>query len=143
MVVKQTKIGGNGPIMANALAALGHDMTYIGILGDGEVHSAFNPLAERATSVHSLGAPATTDALEFRDGKLMMGKLEPLESVTVDTLRQVVGDETILKLFSSASCVATVNWTMLLSMTDIWDYLIAEVLPKRSGPRPWWFVDLG
>ena len=33
LVVKQRKLGGNGPIMANALAALGLDVTYIGNVG--------------------------------------------------------------------------------------------------------------
>ena len=72
----------------------------------------------------------------------MMGKLEPLDCVNTETLRRSVGDAELLRLFTEASCVATVNWTMLLSMTDIWDYLIVEVLPKRTTARPWWFVDL-
>src|SRR3954468_20351020 len=33
LVVKQRKLGGNGPIMANALAHLGLQVTYIGCLG--------------------------------------------------------------------------------------------------------------
>src|SRR3954466_1958777 len=33
LVVKQRKLGGNGPIMANALAAFGFAVTYIGNLG--------------------------------------------------------------------------------------------------------------
>ena len=33
LVVKQRKLGGNGPIMANALACLGLDVTYLGNLG--------------------------------------------------------------------------------------------------------------
>src|SRR5689334_8500444 len=36
LVVKQTKLGGNGPIMANALASAGLDVTYVGILGHPE-----------------------------------------------------------------------------------------------------------
>ncbi|TVR46731.1 MAG: carbohydrate kinase family protein [Planctomycetota bacterium] len=143
LVVKQTKIGGNGPIMANALAALGHAVSYIGILGEGQLDPAFQPLAERAAAVYSLGNPASTDALEFRDGKLMFGKLEPLEQVSVENLRSVVGEDRLLQLFSAANCVATVNWTMLLSMNEIWDYLMAEILPRlTSSQRPRWFVDL-
>ena len=38
LVVQKTKIGGNGPIMANALATLGLPVTYIGILGYPAVH---------------------------------------------------------------------------------------------------------
>src|SRR2546421_9309397 len=33
LVVKHMKIGGNGPIMANALAAVGLPVTYVGNLG--------------------------------------------------------------------------------------------------------------
>jgi len=33
LIVKHRKLGGNGPIMANALASLGLDVTYIGNLG--------------------------------------------------------------------------------------------------------------
>ena len=33
LVVKQMKLGGNGPIMANALASLGVAVTYVGNLG--------------------------------------------------------------------------------------------------------------
>lgn len=142
LVVKQTKIGGNGPIMANALATLGHQITYIGILGDGGLHPAFAPLEEKAARIYSLGAPASTDALEFSDGKLMLGKLEPLDHVNVQTLRTAVGDDTLVQLFTAARCVATVNWTMLLAMNEIWDYLIAQVLPSCQGPRPLWFIDL-
>src|SRR5690606_10680155 len=34
LVTTQVKLGGNGPIMANALAGLGVDVTYIGSVGD-------------------------------------------------------------------------------------------------------------
>ena len=44
MVVKQTKLGGNGPIMANALAAAGMAVTYIGNLGYPALHPAFEEL---------------------------------------------------------------------------------------------------
>src|SRR3954451_22494459 len=38
LVVKQMKLGGNGPIMANALASAGFDVTYIGNLGYPNLH---------------------------------------------------------------------------------------------------------
>ncbi|TVR11235.1 MAG: hypothetical protein EA401_11380 [Planctomycetota bacterium] len=142
LVVKQRKIGGNGPIMANALATLGHRLTYIGILGDQSVDPAFAPLVEKAEKVFSLGDPAQTDALEFEDGKLMLGKLDPLDQVSVARLREVVGDATLREIFAQASCVATVNWTMLLEMNALWDFLIKEIIPQSSSSRPLWFVDL-
>src|SRR5437762_4268962 len=71
LVVKQMKLGGNGPIMANALASLGMSVTYVGNLGYPEVHPVFKEFARKA-HVISIGEPAHTDALEFEDGKLML-----------------------------------------------------------------------
>ena len=48
LVVERVKLGGNGPIMANALAALGMDTTCIGPLGEGSIHPAFAEIAARA-----------------------------------------------------------------------------------------------
>ncbi|MGA2443718.1 MAG: hypothetical protein ABSH08_22415, partial [Tepidisphaeraceae bacterium] len=45
LCVKQTKLGGNGPIMANALAAAGLAVTYIGCLGYPTIHPVFAELA--------------------------------------------------------------------------------------------------
>src|SRR5712671_6728612 len=39
--VERVKLGGNGPIMANALAAFGAPTTYIGNLGYPHIHPAF------------------------------------------------------------------------------------------------------
>ena len=50
LVVKQMKIGGSGPIMSNALASLGMDVTYIGNLGYPEIHPVFRDFAKRRTS---------------------------------------------------------------------------------------------
>ena len=80
LVVERIKLGGNGPIMANALAAFGTRVTYIGNVGYPAVHPVFAELAQRAT-VYSIAEPAVTDALEFEDGKLMLGKHASLRDV--------------------------------------------------------------
>src|SRR6266567_2397920 len=48
LVVKQMKLGGNGPIMANALASHGMSVTYIGCVGYPTIHPVFAELAKRA-----------------------------------------------------------------------------------------------
>src|SRR5579862_1567779 len=53
-VVKQMKLGGNGPIMANALACAGMAVTYVGNLGFPNVHPVFEEFAQRA-KVISIG----------------------------------------------------------------------------------------
>ena len=49
LVVERVKLGGNGPIMANALAAFGVQVTCIGSLGHPKLHPVFAGLAEHAT----------------------------------------------------------------------------------------------
>ena len=71
LVNQITKLGGNGPIMANALASFGMKVTYLGILGHPNLHPVFEDFARRA-EVHSIAEPGTTDALEFEDGKVMI-----------------------------------------------------------------------
>ena len=147
IVIKQTKLGGNGPIMANALAAFGTDLTYVGNLGYPEVHPVFADFARRA-DVRSIADPGHTDALEFRDGKLMLGKHETLHEVSWENLTGRLGPETFERLLGRSRLVAMVNWTMLPQMSRIWAKLIADVLPElpewknENGPRRHVFVDL-
>lgn len=142
LVVKQRKIGGNGPIMANALCALDHAVDAVGLLGEGAIDPVFAPLAQRARAAISLGEAASTDALEFSDGKLMLGKLKPMDEVTWERLVQRVGRDRLRALLQEAKAVATVNWTMTLGMNGIWRGLCEEILPGLRGDRPLWFVDL-
>ncbi|MDR3632255.1 MAG: hypothetical protein P4L84_00385, partial [Isosphaeraceae bacterium] len=85
LVVKQRKLGGNGPILANAFAALGLSVTYLGALGHPVLDPVFDDLARRA-KVFSVAQPGQTDALEFDDGKLMLGKHESLGDVSWENL---------------------------------------------------------
>src|SRR5438093_4159841 len=48
LVCQMTKLGGNGPIMANALASFGLKVTYLGLLGYPNVHPVFADFASRA-----------------------------------------------------------------------------------------------
>src|SRR5206468_2440268 len=73
LVNQRTKLGGNGPIMANALGCLGVKVTYVGALGYPHLHPVFTEFARRA-EVHGIADPGHTDALEFEDGKLMLTK---------------------------------------------------------------------
>jgi hypothetical protein len=143
LVVKKSKIGGNGPIMANALCSYAYQVTAIGLLGAGTIDPVFAPLASRAKKTISLGQAASTDALEFADGKLMLGKLLPMDAVTYDNLLRGCGGVTGLKaLFKDAPGVATVNWTMTLGMTEIWTRIAEDILPGLRAARGKWFVDL-
>ena len=141
LVVKHQKLGGNGPIMANALAAIGFATTYVGNLGNPSIHPVFQPLAASA-QVISIAAPAHTNALEFVDGKIMLGNLTPLSEITWERLLQHVGLERLVSLIDGASLLGLVNWTMLPHMTNIWEGLVANVFPRLSKADRTVFIDL-
>lgn len=128
MVVQKMKLGGNGPIMASALATFGVPVTYIGNLGYPTLHPVFADFATRA-QVISIAEPGHTDALEFEDGKLMLGKVETLHEITYENLRQRIGEQKLKNLFEEASLIGLVNWTMIPAMDDIWKNLLERICP--------------
>jgi sugar/nucleoside kinase (ribokinase family) len=145
LVVQRMKLGGNGPIMANALASIGVAVTYIGNLGFPVLHPVFEEFSKRA-SVISIAEPGHTDALEFDDGKLMLGKITALNDVTWQTLLTRIGLTKIQQLVAAAALIGTVNWTMIPFMNDLWLHLREDVfksLPPLPGRlRRKLFVDL-
>jgi len=141
LVTRVRKLGGNGPIMANALCAAGLGVRYVGCVGSPTVDPVFADLADRAESVASLGPPGTTDALEFSDGKLMLGKYEHMNDIDAQRILDVLGAGGLRERVSGCAMVAAVNWTMLAGMDSIWRLLNDEVfaqLDQRIGM----FVDL-
>ncbi|HVN77496.1 MAG TPA: PfkB family carbohydrate kinase [Terriglobia bacterium] len=119
MVVNQMKLGGNGPIMGNSLQAQGYKIIYMGALGKERIHPVFEKFASNCFKVISCADPAHTDALEFLDGKVMMGKLQPLRDVNWTQLMTRVSLDEMRKIIEEVSLVACTNWTMLPFMNSI------------------------
>ncbi len=141
LVNVMTKLGGNGPIMANALARFGIGVTYVGSLGWPAMHPVFEPFAARA-DVTTICEPGLTDALEFEDGKLMVGKHYTLKQVSWENITARYGREKFATKFNTSNLVAFVNWTMLPYMSDIWASIQSELLPDVAGARRRMFFDL-
>ncbi|MFO7319961.1 MAG: PfkB family carbohydrate kinase [Bacillota bacterium] len=143
LVTTQVKLGGNGPIMANALAGLGVDVTYIGSVGYPAVHPVFEEFAAKCRVI-SICEPGHTDALEFDDGKLMLGKYQTLDQVRWERIVQLIPVPELAEIAGAASLIAAVNWTMLPHLTEVWERFLAEVLPQpEPGARlPIVFFDL-
>jgi len=129
------KLGGNGPIMANALLAQSLSLTYIGALGSPGVHPVFTDLAARCREVYSLASAGASTAVEFTDGKLMLGMMKSLDEVTPARIREVVGEARYRESLAAADLVALVNWTMIPNHTALLSDLVETVLPQVP-PRP-------
>jgi hypothetical protein len=144
MVPVQLKLGGNGPILSNALLEYGVKLTYIGALGN-PVHSVFQGMADKAEKIYSLCEPGHTDALEFEDGKLLMGKITVLNEITWDRFKEMVGPpKEIAAMIDKCDLFGMENWTMVPYMSQIWEGLINEVLPlmQDRAVKPLAFFDL-
>jgi hypothetical protein len=141
MVNQRTKLGGNGPIMANALCSFGIKLTYVGSLGFPVMHPVFTEFASRA-DVHSVADAGHTDALEFDDGKIMLPKTVQLNDVNWANIQARYGKDKFIGKFSQCDLVGFVNWTMLNGMSDLWEALLADVCPQFKTPRRKIFFDL-
>jgi sugar/nucleoside kinase (ribokinase family) len=136
------KLGGNGPIMANALLAAGARVTYVGAVGTPTVHPVFSDMATRARTV-SICAAAQTTAIEFNDGKLMLGQMRCLDEITYDRIATVMGEKALHAEIAASRLVALVNWTMIPNMTAIFQAFTQQLLPKLpASPDRIFFFDL-
>jgi sugar/nucleoside kinase (ribokinase family) len=138
---RMDKLGGNGPIMAGAMLATGIQVTYVGALGRESIHPVFKPFSERA-NVISLADPAHTTAVEFTDGKLMLGQMKSLDEVTFERINAVMGAENLRQTLAAADLVALTNWTMIAGMTRIFEQLVTQVLPTVPRGKRRFFFDL-
>ncbi|RME00630.1 MAG: hypothetical protein D6814_03160 [Calditrichaeota bacterium] len=138
-IVDQIKLGGNGPIMANALANFGLRITYIGNLGHPQIHPVFREFAQKAR-VYSIAEPGHTDALEFDDGKVMLGKYQSLNEIHYENILKTIGETAFASLWQESRFYALVNWTMVYHMTAIWQALLEHHC--QPDPQKIIFFDL-
>jgi hypothetical protein len=141
LVSQMLKLGGNGPIMANALSCFGVQVSYLGTLGFPNLHPVFADFAKRA-KVHSIAEPGYTEALEFEDGKIMMGKHQSLGDMTWENIGARFGVDRFTACTQASALIGFLNWTMLPALSDIWAAIERDVCPALTGPRRLMFVDL-
>jgi sugar/nucleoside kinase (ribokinase family) len=148
LFVHERRFGGNGPLMAGAIGCLGGEVAYIGAVGREDDHRALDPIyepfASRCGEVHPIAPPGLTDALEFADGKVMLGKTGPVQVPTWGLLTGTFKLPRLRAMVESACLVGIVNWVMMGGVEGIWRGLIDEVLPglPRNPARRRIFIDL-
>lgn len=133
MYQRLEKLGGNGPIMANALLSAGSRVRYVGALGKPAIHPVFEAFAKQTRAV-SITNPGITTAAEFKDGKIMFGDMQALDEVTYEAMIDTMGEGEVFDAFSRADLIAMVNWTMLPNTSQLYIDLIERVFPNL-GPR--------
>lgn len=142
LVTNQWKLGGNGPILGNSLAYLGMKVNYIGALGYPEIHKVFSGVHKNFSYI-SIDQPGHTMALEFEDGKIMLGRFA-MKDLDWHCLNKHVPEAKLKSFFYGNSMLGLVNWTQTPHMSAIFEELLNGYLnqcPKPSTLPPL-FVDI-
>jgi len=136
------KAGGNMPLMARAMAGWDLHINCIGTLGLPDVDPLFREFPDNC-KLFSFANPGITTALEFSDGKIIMGEMTSLNSVDWKTVSRIVGTPKLRELFSGSKLIGIVNWSELLHATSIWKGLLENIVPFVSfDDKPVAFFDL-
>ncbi len=125
----QEKIGGNMPIVANALGTLGCRTVCVGAMGIPEVLPIFRKMSGNCRLV-SVANPGYSDALEFESGKLMLGDNGDIDALDYRRLVEAVPEEAFISYLEECDGAAFLNWGELIGSNDIWENILFKILPR-------------
>jgi hypothetical protein len=138
---RSVKIGGNMPILGNALGELGVSVNCIGALGYPEPAHVFDTLSSRCKKF-SYAQPGTSTALEFNDGKVMLGNIAELNTVNWDVVKERIGMNVLLEQYNKSNLICLVNWSEIESSGDIWAGYFEDVVRSGTRGQKLFFFDL-
>lgn len=144
LVSRQKKLGGNAPIMANALLQGGHRIIFAGAIGlPKKIEPIFEEMASRCEKTYPLSPSGYSQAIEFEDGKVILGKFTDLLEIDYNTLLEQINAQSLQNIFNNADLFVSANWTMLPKTTEIWTKIAKNIAPRLASGKPhWMFVDL-
>lgn len=144
IVTVSKKLGGNGPILANALIEYGVRMSYIGAIGYPDVNTVFHNMTARCEDVYPVCDPSSTDAVEFDDGKIIRCKLSAFGELTYSKIKERIGLSVLVRLLDESTLIGFENWALPPYSGEIWKGIYEEVLPllKTSTTNKTLFFDL-
>jgi hypothetical protein len=144
LVPLETRIGGNAPLCTQALLQGGHRIVFAGAIGQRDhIEPIFRSMTARCERVIPLSPSGHTDALEFYDGKVLLGKIGALSEVNYESLIAQLPEDELIKLLDQVDLFVSANWTMLPHLNELWEKLIHNIIPKLPSQRTrYLFVDL-
>jgi len=126
------KLGGNGPILTNSLNNLGVKTNYCGAVGYPNIHPVFEEMAKNCECILPISDPASTDAVEFNDGKIIRSKLSAFNGLHFESLKKKVGLGKLITLLDRCNLICFVNWTLVPYSGQIWQGILDEAVSKLS-----------
>ncbi|MCE7972949.1 MAG: hypothetical protein DYG92_01300 [Leptolyngbya sp. PLA1] len=140
-VLLEDRFGGNGPLLAGGLAALGVPVTYVGAVGDRHVEPLFQPFAARCDRVVPIAPSSHTLCLEFDDGKIMINDTANVQQVTWSRLTSIIPIPDLAAIVQPCTLIGVVNWSLLGGVPGLLEGLRTHILPGLAGHRRL-FVDI-
>ena len=129
------KLGGNMPILSNALAHFGVKVNCMGAFGDPTIHPAFHSM-HAGCKLYSFTSPGITSALEFANGKMLLGQMKDLNLADWNSVKNKIPIEKIIDIYKSSDIFCFVNWGEVDRSSDIWQGVLADVIPRIAAtPR--------
>jgi len=128
-----SKLGGNMPIMSNALANLGVQVSAIGAMGYPRIHPIFDELS-RKSILYSFADPGLSTAYEFKDGKIMIADFYELNAHGWESIKERIGGDNLIKIYQECDLISIVNWSEIDASTNIWKGLLQDVFPRYINP---------
>jgi len=136
------RLGGNMPIMANAMAHFGLKVNCIGALGVPDISPVFGAMHQHC-KLYSFTNPGFTTAIEFTDGKMMLARMTELNHADWNTVKNSIGLGKLNELYLNSDLVCLLNWSELAHSNEIWKGLLEEVFAQREDLKPkQFFFDL-
>ncbi|MCL2016309.1 MAG: hypothetical protein FWG68_08715 [Defluviitaleaceae bacterium] len=129
------KIGGNAPLLSMGAAALGLDVTCLGMFGVPQ-DEMFSKMAN--IQRYSYMEPAAATILEFNDGKVIMASSVPsAENAWREVCRATEDGGGITSIVQNADILALLNWSELAFSQQFWQEVLAILAksPKKPAER--------
>jgi len=138
LITEKTKMGGNAPIMSNALARLNVKVTCVGSMGFPEINPVFETMHSSCQRI-SVASPGISNAFEFSDGKLIFSELDTLGNYDWNLIRKNCDLDKVRKTAQGLQLFALLDWANLPHATSIWQQFHDKIV-KQSGKKDYYFI---
>lgn len=119
--VVATRLGGNTPLLSMGAAALGMDVTCIGMLGKPmsahDIDPVFRALPCRMYSYLPAG---TSTAMEFQDGKVLLAPRVAIDNAPWELILEATGGKAA-DILNDSDVMAFVNWSEITFSHALWE----------------------
>lgn len=135
------KLGGNGPLFAEAISRKEIPCICIGAMGYPDIEAEYLDLSRRIKLV-SLVRCAESYAMEFDDGKLMFGDSSSFYQLDWNLIQEKVPQENLHEWFEESQVLMFANWSGLPHSNDILRGILRGIAPTLSNQDRYLFFDL-